>query len=432
MGLGLYTAADIAGGDATGRLGQLKHKLETRFRTAELAPYARFDHVRGAGQLYAFLHPADEPVEFWITEDRLYCAAQTSAAGPGYHAYVVETLDWLAQELSIAWVWDNENEELGDETGYVRHRDFDRLQFAMADWSREVARLVIDRARAGSQNFRLSLSVELSNAIEELRFTSAFALSPMGPWDKTFFENVASADDMVLPSVAKTFFPWWDRGFTPTTWFNIARVLLWTEFPWRSPLETDERQIGHFAVDCIARAEEQGYPNARPDLNYAELQTLLSAGNAFIAPAPNGIGYKRGAMRRSFPDGWTIAVPGYFLEIVEDDGNTVITFDDVVIFGTSISFERPADRALGDALAADKIGNDFIVETSGDGFVGRANIRYVADASPPNWSLNGGVEAEKGVFIATMRFVREAARDRCIEYFRSIRPPKVSVTSNDG
>ncbi len=41
------------------------------------------------------LHPAEEEVGFYVDQGYLVCAAKTSSAGPGYHAFVIEMLDEL-------------------------------------------------------------------------------------------------------------------------------------------------------------------------------------------------------------------------------------------------------------------------------------------------------------------------------------------------
>ena len=50
------------------------------------------------------LHPAEEPIIFSpANKDELAVAVVTSNAGPGYHAYAMEWLDWLAGALGTVW-----------------------------------------------------------------------------------------------------------------------------------------------------------------------------------------------------------------------------------------------------------------------------------------------------------------------------------------
>src|ERR1044071_3478953 len=57
----------------------------------------------GDGRASVLLFPIEEPLELWLGEDRLWCSAKTSTAGPGYHAHVVEFLDLIAEDLGVGW-----------------------------------------------------------------------------------------------------------------------------------------------------------------------------------------------------------------------------------------------------------------------------------------------------------------------------------------
>src|SRR4051812_15241944 len=54
--------------------------------------------------------------------------ANTSTAGPGYHAFLVSALDRVETALGLKWAWDAGD----DDTGFVRDRDFAGLQARMA------------------------------------------------------------------------------------------------------------------------------------------------------------------------------------------------------------------------------------------------------------------------------------------------------------
>lgn len=424
MGLGLRVAASLGKVNALATMAKLQRALAQHLSQSELAPIAKIAAFEGAPQLNLHLHPAEEPVEFWIDGSSLVCSAQTSAAGPGYHHFVIELLDAVASDMTLAWIWASEKAEPADETGFAEHRDFARLQIEMAGYLREVARLLIERSRAGSSQFRLSMTTTMSQAIVGKRFADLFALSPTGPWNRDYFESIANAHDRDLPALVSQFMPWWNRGFTGATWFGLARVLLWMEFPWRSPLDQSERSLCDFIIACIESAERKGIAGARTQLNFDELSKIRGSGTRPVAPRSDGIGYKRDLMELDFSGGWTVIVPGYFSQETEKNGATLIySFGDIVVRGSNFAFERKPNSRLGDILAIATLGTDDVFEVQGTNFVGRANIKRVNDRQP-YWLLEGRIETLSSVLVITITFAQDTNRDQCIEFFRSVRPPR--------
>lgn len=70
------------------------------------------------------LHPAEEPVEFTIDNGTLKFSAKTNSAGPGYHAYLVDTLETVERQLGLTWNWSDGSDDMGDETSFHSTRDF--------------------------------------------------------------------------------------------------------------------------------------------------------------------------------------------------------------------------------------------------------------------------------------------------------------------
>lgn len=79
--------------------------------------------VEAEDSLAVHLHPAAGPVIFRASEDALTAQGDTSSAGPGYHAWLVDLLQDMDWRTGISWDWTN-----ADDTQYQKHRDFARLR----------------------------------------------------------------------------------------------------------------------------------------------------------------------------------------------------------------------------------------------------------------------------------------------------------------
>src|SRR4051812_24319455 len=57
-------------------------------------------------RLLVRLHPSEESVEFFFeASGNFVCAAKTSTAGPGYHAFLLEWLENLGTACRLPWIW---------------------------------------------------------------------------------------------------------------------------------------------------------------------------------------------------------------------------------------------------------------------------------------------------------------------------------------
>ncbi len=148
MGLGIHVGAEIP------RKGILKRILPNQdifdlieYLAISFLKKNTLDHAcstRNEEVLYLSFHPSEEDVYFYATDDNdIVCSAKTSSAGPGYHALLIELLDYIDQNSDISWIWESEESEYQDETGYYFHRDFQKLQIAMAEQLHAIATHVI-------------------------------------------------------------------------------------------------------------------------------------------------------------------------------------------------------------------------------------------------------------------------------------------------
>src|SRR5262245_40852782 len=97
--------------------------------------------VDDEGTLRANRHPAAETGESTAQPGGVVVSANTGPVGPGYRAWLCETLDALGGALGLAW---EASEDEGDETSYFHTRDDAELERQFLLWQGTVARHVRD------------------------------------------------------------------------------------------------------------------------------------------------------------------------------------------------------------------------------------------------------------------------------------------------
>jgi hypothetical protein len=330
MGLGLLMYAqrpslEVAGAGRKTRARRREEppaarELAEAFRAGaiEAAPaLAQYARVQSAEDEWLVrLHPAEEELRITLTEPgRLQLSARTNGAGPGYHAFVVDLMDRAAERMRLSWSADSES---GDETGYFEARDFEALQARMLAWLRAVARQVA----TSDDDVELSISMPIGTPTCE---TSTGIATPLGLLPMSWFRKTATLQGEQLAARGEDFFPWWERGFTATTFANLVRSILFT-FPWHPPQNDEERALTDTALACLGARSGVRELASLSELEVAELRHLatLSPDEA-NAPRPAGIGMLRGLVRRRVFPSCSLALPGYYYDLdrtrdVEDDG----------------------------------------------------------------------------------------------------------------
>lgn len=408
MGLGVFIDAPI---EARGLLRrrpaprEVAAALEEAFRASVgdplLAEHARFVRVDDA--LDVHLHPATGPIEVRVERDRITCEATTSAAGPGYHAYVVELLEQVGERARLPWCWD------GDECGFRDARDLGAVQAEMLGWLRALCGVVVDDAPAGMQ---LCLPVGYQP------ITDARVVSQLGPLPWEWVEAVARADGDALADLGRTFFPWWDRPLDAAFWDGYGRALAWIDLPWHAALDDADASLYDAALAAFDRARALDGARALPSREIDEMRRLRGDGaDPTTPPAADGIGYRRGPMR--WPaGGWTMRGPGYWYESV-DDGTIARWFGDRTVHATAFEADGPADELLasGRRRAGDADPTDVVTWEDGDV---RAIGVVARDGDGGHWNLHGYAAADGALLIATFAYEDDADRAWAEETFRSI------------
>ena len=348
---------------------------------------------------------------------RLSVTAQTWALGPGYHAWLVDTLVRIAADNGFAWREETAGDSpLRDETGYFAGRDVGQLQLRFRE------RMAV----------RMGELLEVwSQTPEALRFGLPEGLRPAGPEGALYtlrgprlrvFAELARGGD---EDEARALFPWWEPpgadGFGPATALALAEALLWTAFPWRAPLEPGERAAGDAARALINRAG----PGEDGEMPVDELETLLAA-DAAIPPRPDGPGYLRGNVLRLAGDGWTLHVPGFFHALPRDEQG----IDGWWFGGREIHVWAPPDGAArpdtgvagfdAEALLA-AADNEIAFIRASSFYSGRIAMHRGPNGAKPE--LSGEVKSESGNARIWVLFRSAEDSPWVLETFRSLRPP---------
>ncbi|MFY0524899.1 hypothetical protein ACN28I_17685 [Archangium gephyra] len=273
--------------------------------------------------LFLRLHPAAEDVAIVAAgQGRVVVLANTSMVGPGYHRYLCDLLhalgdalhvDWAEPALTVAGV--------GDPTGYFHTGDASDIAPRMLAWLGSMAGRVLDFRRQGHSGATLSLRP--GHGFEH----PGALLTPMGPRDEAWLRAVHEE-----PLSGRDIFPWWEPGQGAATKLGRALSLIWTEMVWRPPLLEEERHRFREVARLLESAWRESPELAYPWREWQQVLGYLGVGGtlaeevsrrAIEAPSGPLIGYRRGAVQVTLPEGWEIRIPGSLAEERLADGSWV-------------------------------------------------------------------------------------------------------------
>lgn len=377
------------------------------------------DLLRRSDRIVLALHPAEERAVLWLKDDVVGGQARTSGAGPGYHAAMVELLDFLAQRMRLKW-------KVEDPTGYWDTRDRGVLERCMAVHLKEVVGKALPRGPEGealwSVNFPSQrLVVEAPYAI----------VTPTGPWDPDQARAILEAS---RPEDLAPFFPWWgDRD--ASYWHTVAQALRWMEVIWTPYEPPRQREVREACRDAFRRARELDPSLPIPEQEMRRIDELLlvssqapvpvselvhgTAGRAMAAPpmatSPEpGFegGYRLFAHRWTVAGRWSVDLPGDFTQpLAGENGTWTISGPVTSVFLTpygstdpSVDTSRRAAKHMVEQLAAAATRRgEFIDVVDGEPGEGAQAVLWRA---PSGELLLQGAKPGKGTF-ALITFVTD-------------------------
>jgi len=336
---------------------EIASRLERMVRRMERDAVVRAGWKKTRFVVTLALHEAAPHGELVVHDDgELTIDIPTGAIGPGYHADVVERIDRVLDELEYAWV-------PAERDDFVDHRDLARLQ-------RDACEALAGELRAGATRLGVRRRFRVDAPVA----------TPLGPRDAAW-RDAGLAD----PMRAADAFAHWERG---PGCEERARALLalWTEVPWREPLDDAEREMMK-QVDRELRAARKA--DRELDLPYAawaELHELLGIDGelanavrerAAAQPAPK-VGYRRFDLDIELSGGWWITLPGAMVGHWEDNGERYWATDgDRAVEFTSVTAPDETDSAR--LLAVAPAHHPVIAELADDRRRGRAEAHDDGD-----------------------------------------------------
>ncbi|WNG15217.1 hypothetical protein [Cystobacter fuscus] len=300
-------------------------RVEAWFREAagdELEGTRVMDSVQGPILLMR-LHPAADDVAIVAAgQGRVVVSANTSMAGPGYHRYLCDLLHALGDALQVDWA-DSAitTAGVGDPTGYFHTGDASGIAPRMLAWLGEMAGRVLDFRRQGHSGAMLSLRA--GHGFEH----PGAVLTPLGPRDEAWLRAVRED-----PSRGQDIFPWWAPGRGAAEKLGRALSRIWTEMVWRPPLLEEERQLFRDVARWLEQAWREDPSLSYPWREWQQVLGYLGKGGTLAeevsrraSAAPSGplIGYRRGSVQVTLPQGWEIRIPGSLAEQRLADGSWV-------------------------------------------------------------------------------------------------------------
>jgi hypothetical protein len=376
-----------------------------------------------------FLHPAAENLQLEPDgRGGIVCSAKTSTCGPGFHAFVVDLLERAGQKLGLAWT--AAGDRFSDETGYWTERSLEKVQHEMAGWLHSVSAVVLEQTDVSNLAINMPFGFPMPHDD-----TSHFALTPMGPRTREWFE-LAAQSHADAARLAPAFFPWWNRGLTGDFWRGLGLVMAWGNLTWTIPQDDEERASYQLVQHAFRRAREAG-ASGLPTQEMAEIDSLLAMDEDAPLPVPDRdperIGYRRWRLDRPLTGHWLVALPGYYFKGEENDGQTtVFWYGDRTVRGSSLAFERRDGRI---APAAEMVADlespadaEVLDERQGDP-PGWAVIERKVEDGEVQWELIGRTGAPNEICLTSIYFADKSDRQWAVETWRSIfrRPDDTSI-----
>jgi hypothetical protein len=260
-------------------------------------------------ELRVAFHPAAPDVVLVASDlGQVTVAAETAAAGPGYHRFVGRIVERLGLELAIDWA-------TGDDDFAFAPRAV--VERAYLGWLGPILAQARNARRRGATGIHLGTPLGT-------RFTFEGAIATaLGPRDDAWLD-AAIAD----PRVAIEITPWWLDATDAHYLLNRALTLMWLEVRWRKPAVDGEAEV----LDEVHRSLSRAYP-LEPGLPYpwhawAEVAAYrgiedgmtrqVLARTQGAAPPTPPIGYRRDPVTISH-EGWALEIPGSFAERRTDE-----------------------------------------------------------------------------------------------------------------
>lgn len=417
MGLGINMK-----GEANSPFDLKKTWFESSAITDCIAGYATgifndfISYERNENTLQVTLHPCEEPVYFEFFDTYLLCSAKSNSVGPGYHAYLVKLMEQLGEQLNITWTWRGEDGENSyeDETGYYEQRDFAQLQTEMVRWLKALCQHYSAETEEGP------IMISVPPGFPRMK-GDYFALSPLGRWEKEWFEKVAALEPEDLHWAGKEFFIWWEEESDAQFFKQTGIALLNIDCPWHYPVDEKENKTLLLIDQCFEEARKTEPFIELPDDDWTTIENFLSESETDLADT--GYGFRKELMTFDLAGEWLIDLHGSMYHSIED--NTEVYYDHertVRSLAYQLSDQRQSDSEYAATFFNNNehtAGAEVIYSTTT--LAGKAIIYFNQDEDEEYWILQGVRVGNEKFLLSTICYPTAEDKEWAIETWNSIR-----------
>lgn len=390
---------------------------------SNMRPRTRQDKVEDVPTLFCVFHPAAEEVELTVvTPHQLVVYAKTSTVGPGYHMFLTEMLQALANDFQVSWEQPQESsDDYGDETDYFFSGEENKLFDAMAEWLQAVANTFFEEPlRPEDRGIALCMPMDPHFEVDET------ATTPLGPRDRDWLFKTSKDGQ-----AGKDFFAWWAPGFNAEYYLGRALVQMWSNVRWRAPISEAETDVITDVAESLRAAYRLNLSLAYPWAEWQEVLALLGEDGeeaelvrSRVANVPS-IGYRRKPVSVGLPGGWRMRVPGSFSEFEPDEESNFCALDPPrEVWFTSYRFNAPSARETFESNKKRMKEEQPEYLTERDDYVAKASIgKKRRESGEEYFVLNGSNVGLRQRAVCTIVFSQAEEKELALGIWRSIEPP---------
>ena len=296
---------------------------------AEIADKRNIERFRGSESAYYFSLCEGAYLELHLPEETpgqgsFYC--QGTPAGPGAHAAAAHMVDLFAEQAGVE-ISDK------DETGYFKHRDFERLRSEhYYPWLEGVLKHVIAHVREHGES-DIAIGWAPNNYRPPLR--PGCLLSHMGWWKLE--ELAAWLERDGIEPFAREFFIWNNREQDALMFRNTALSYLWKDCFFKpSDRSQQDREVNGAVLALLEAALRMDPAVPFPKKEYLELCALdgrepaaeleQAAVQDSVTARAGEIGFRRGPVTYFFGN-QGLTVPGGYISGTGQKGNSIMFYD---------------------------------------------------------------------------------------------------------
>lgn len=279
--------------------------------------------------IYSF-HPSSDPLYIEYKNNTITATVSTGAFGAGYHRFIIGVLDRIARRLDIVF-YEDENHK--DPSGYYKERDFEKLQNFFINSLSNYSEMLLTHHNSGFSNFMISMPYDYPMIENEY-----FALSCLGYWGKSVFNDFIHSDFEDKKLFANEFFVWHNEDLNAKFWFKSLMSLIWLYFPFREYIDDNEKTLYRKILYSFEEAYKKDHTLNYPWDILVKIAIYLDDENLakFINSKKNSIhnniniGFRTDKARYSIAGGFNIVLP-MRMNMNRSD-KTLVEFRDIHIY----------------------------------------------------------------------------------------------------